>query len=207
MRYSQRSGPPSWFIILLGIALVFGLYYLWLGLRNFMVTGVSVSESTHQAITQNTATAVRIIEIKVNAPTPLPSFTPVPPCQDFEVRVPIAIVRAGPDIESRIVGSLREGEVVCVIAWIPASDWLLIDQNALTRRIESVFMHRDIVRALYPTATATNTLTPTITNTPTDTPTPTARPTNPPVTATREPRSPALAPSHTATPLPASINL
>ncbi len=206
MRYSRRSGPPSWFIILLGIAIVFGLYYLWLGLRSFMATGVSVAEATHQAISQNTATAVRVLEIEVNAPTPLPSFTPVPPCQDFEVRVPIAIVRAGPDIESRIVGSLREGAMVCVIAWVPDTEWLLIDENELTRRIERVYMHRDIIRALNPTSTPTKTLTPTITNTPTKTLTPTSSPTERPVISPQSTQPPA-APSATATSLPASINL
>ena len=64
MRNGQRSGPPTWFVILLGIAIVFGLYYLWLGVRNFMSSGASVVESTRQAIVQNTATAVRIQELK-----------------------------------------------------------------------------------------------------------------------------------------------
>ena len=213
MRYSQRSGPPSWFIILLSIAIVFGVYYLWLGLRSFMATGVTVAESTRQAITQNTATAVRVREIAFNAPTPLPSFTPVPPCQDFEVRVPIAIVRKGPDINSSIVESLRAGAVVCVIAWVPDTEWYLIDQNALTRRIESVYMHRDIVRALHPTATATKTLTPTETETPTETavptetPLPTTRPTESPRTQGPAPRSPSPTASERATAVPPSINL
>ena len=115
MRYGQRSGPPSWFVILLGISIVFGVYYLWVGLRNFMASGASVVESTRQAIVQNTATAVRIHELEVNAPTPLPSFTPVPPCQEFAVIVREAIVRSEPSTNSRIVDALKEGETVCVI--------------------------------------------------------------------------------------------
>ena len=180
MRYGQRSGPPSWFIILLGIAIVFGVYYLWLGLRNFMSTGVSASESTLQAIEEDTATAIRFEEIEFNAPTLLPSITPVPPCQDFVVRVPIATVRSGPSTSSSIVTGLREGETVCVITMLPDSEWYLVDQNERTRRIESVYMHRDIIRALNPTATPTitptptHTLTPTASATPTDTPAPTA---------------------------------
>ena len=55
----------------------------------------------------NTATAIRFEEIEFNAPTLLPSITPVPPCQDFEVRVPIAIVRSEPSTSSRIVAGLR----------------------------------------------------------------------------------------------------
>ena len=204
MRYGQRSGPPSWFIILLGIAIVFGVYYLWLGLRNFMSTGASVSETTQQASEQDTATAVRIQEIEFNAPTLLPSITPVPPCQDFEVRVPIAIVRSGPSISSRVVAGLREGEIVCVITMLPDSDWYLIDENERTRRIEKVYMHRDIIRALHPTPTPTitltptNTVTPTASATPTDTLVPTAVPTHAPGSETRLPR-PAATPSATAT--------
>ena len=204
MRYGQRSGPPSWFIILLGIAIVFGVYYLWLGLRSFMSTGVSAAESTLQAIDQNTATAVRIGEIEFNAPTLLPSITPVPPCQDFVVRVPIATVRSGPSTSSSIVTGLREGETVCVIAMLPDSDWYLVDSNERTRRIEKVYMHRDIIRALNPTATPTitltptNTLTPTMTATPTETLVPTAVPTQDSRAATLLP-SPTYTPSATAT--------
>lgn len=199
MRYGQQSGPPSWFIILLGIAIVFGVYYLWLGLRNFMSTGVSVSESTQQASEQDTATAIRIEEIEFNAPTLLPSITPVPPCQDFVVRVPIAIVRSGPSTSSRIVAGLREGETVCVIAMLPNSDWYLVDENERTRRIEKVYMHRDIILALNPTATPTITLTPTNTMTPT----PSATPTNTPVptaTASQAARSEPRLPPPTSTP-------
>jgi len=204
MRYGQRSGPPSWFIILLGIAIVFGIYYLWTGLRNFMSTGVSASESTLQAIEEDTATAIRFEEIEFNAPTLLPSITPVPPCQDFVVRVPIATVRSGPSTSSSIVTGLREGETVCVITLLPDSEWYLIDQNERTRRIESVYMHRDIIRALNPTATQTitptptNTLTPTASATTTDTPVPTVVPTQAATSTTRLP-SPTATPSATAT--------
>ena len=204
MRYGQRSGPPSWFIILLGIAIVFGVYYLWMGVRNFMSTGVSVSESTRQASDQSTATAIRIEEIEFNAPTLLPSITPVPPCQDFEVRVPIAIVRSGPSTSSRVVAGLRAGDTVCVIAMLPDSEWYLLDENERTRRIEKVYMHRDIIRALNPTATPTitltptNTLTPTASATPTETLEPTEAPTQDSRPVTRLP-SPTALPSATAT--------
>ncbi len=203
-RYGQRTEPPSWFVILVGMAIVLGMYYLWDGWRNFRATGVSVSASTQQASDQSTATAIRIQEIEFNAPTLLPSITPVPPCQDFAVRVPIAIVRAGPSISSRIVAGLREGETVCVITMLPDSEWYLVDENERTRRIEEVYMHRDILLALNPTATPTitptptNTVTPTASPTPTDTPLPTAVPTQAEQSTTRLP-APTSTPSPTAT--------
>ena len=207
MSYGQRSGPPSWFVILLGIAIVFGLYYLWFGLRNFMSTGVTVVESTRQAIDRSTATAVRIQELEFDAPTPLPSFTPIPECQEFAVHVREAIVRSEPSTNSRIIDALKQGDTVCVIAALPNSEWYLIDQNPLTRRIDKVYMHRDIIYALHPTETPTETLTPTSTDIPTQTPVPTIRPTTPPTTATRRSLQPLATPTRTATPLPASVNL
>ncbi len=212
MGVGRRSGPPSWFVILIGIAIVFGVYYLWLGLRSFMASGVGVTESTQQAIERNTATAVRIQEIVLNAPTPLPSFTPVPPCQEFVVRVPIAIVRSQPSTSSQIVEGLKEGETVCVITMLPDSEWYLIDQNMLTRRIESVYMHRDIVRALSPTPRPTATPIPTATPTPTITPTSTdtrAPPQAPALIehATASPQRPSPVLVASATPTPPSISL
>ena len=196
MGLGQRSGPPSWFVILVGIAIVFGLYYLWLGLRSFMATGVTVPEATQQAIAQGTATASRIQQIVADAPTPLPSFTPVPPCQDFVVRVPIAIVRAAPSTESGIVAGMQEGETVCVIAMLPDSEWYMVDQNANTRRLERVYMRRDIIGALNPTPRPSATPVPSDTPPPTITPAPSATPA-PPFTrqpiyhrATAQPASP-----------------
>ena len=207
MRYGGRSGPPSWFVILLGIAIVFGLYYVWFGFRNFMSTGVSVVESTQQAIERHTATAVRIQEIAVNAPSPLPTFTPIPPCQDFAVGVREAIVREAPDTRSRIASALKEGATVCVIAALPNTEWYLIDDNPLTRRIDKVYMHRDIIYALNPTATPTITFTPPPTDTATPTFTPRARPSQALAPATVQQRRPAPKPTHSPSPTRPSIKL
>ena len=201
----RHSGPPSWFVILLGIAIVFGVYYLWLGIRTFITTGVTVVESTQQAVVGSTSTAMRIREIEANAPTLLPSFTPVPACQDFEVIVREAIVRAQPDTNSHIEAAHPQGTVVCVIAAVPGAEWYLIDENRLTRRLEKVYMHQDIIRALYPTATPTRTNTPAPTRTPTQTNSPAPIATLPPATDTRTPPPPP--PSPTRIPAPVSVSL
>ena len=207
MGYGRRTGPPSWFVILLGIAIVFGLYYMWLGLRSFMSSGVTVVESTRQAIERNTATAVRIVELQYLAPTPLPTYTPVPPCQEFVVIVRSAIIRSSPSTDSRIVDAISEGETVCVIARQPDSEWYVLDKNTLTRRLEPVYMHEDIIHALYPTDTPTRTPTATPSGTPTASPTPrvtsTALPTLPQATGTKH----VFAPVPTRSPTAASINL
>jgi len=205
--YGRRAGPPSWFVILLGIAIVFGLYYLWIGLRSFMSSGLTVVESTRQAIERTTATAVRIVELQYLAPTPLPTYTPVPPCQEFVVIVRSAIVRSSPSTDSRIVEAIKEGETVCVIARQPNSEWYVLDKNTLTRRLEPVYMREDISRARDPTDTPTRATTATPSDTPTASFTPsdtaTASPTLPQATSTKG----LIAPIPTRTPTVASINL
>ena len=151
--------------------------------------------------------AVRIQEIAVNAPTPLPTFTPIPPCQDFAVSVREAIVREAPDTGSRILGALKQGATVCVIAALPNTEWYLIDDNPLTRRIDKVYMHRDIIFALHPTPTPTITPTATATATATLTFTPRARPTDALSTATSRRVLPSFTPTFVKTLTPPSISL
>jgi len=207
MGHGRQSGPPTWFVILVGIAVVFGMYYVWLGVRSFMASGMTVVESTRQAIDLSTATAERFEELETFAPTSLPTQTPVPECQDFVVDVPSAIVRSLPSTNSEIVASLPQGEVVCVITREADTEWLVIDENPLTRRLEPVYMHEDIIRALNPTPTPSITWTPapTVTNTPTYTPSNTPEITD---TPTRDPDLTSTpTPTHTATETPPSVNL
>ena len=201
MGYGQRAGPPSWFVILLGTAVVFGIYYMWLGIRDFMSSGMTAVESTRQAIEGGTATAERVLELETYAPSPLPTQTPAPPCQDFAVDVASAIVRSQPTTRSGIIETLSQGETVCVIARHPGSEWLVVDKNPLTRRLEPVYMHQNIIRPLNPTPTPSKTLTPAPTITPQPSFTPSGIPSRPPRDAAEITVSPAptatIAPSAT----------
>ena len=198
----RSSGPPTWFVFLVAIALVFAAYYIWLGLRDFVQTGgLGISEATEQAIVVATATAERIVQIQTELPTARPSLTPIPECQDFVVIVPNAIVRARPSTSSAIVTSFFENDVVCVIGREGDTEWYIIDSNPETMRINIAFMHESVIRALNPTLTPTNTSTPAPTVTPlsTNTKTPTILPTP---SATRDPsitNTPSLTPTPTAT--------
>lgn len=196
--YSQQTprGLPAWLIFLLGIASVFGMYYLWLGFTNYVNSGgLGILEATEQVVIIATTTAEQIQTQQVAITAP-PSATPMPECQDFRVRVPSAVVRQGPSTASTPLDQLSQGETVCVITRETESEWYLIDNNPTTRRIEAAYMHEDIIEALNPTMTPTNTLTPApsvtlepATRTPippptitpdanaTETPTPTASPT------------------------------
>lgn len=207
MSYGQRAGPPSWFVILFGIAVVFGIYYMWLGIRDFMSSGMTAVESTRQAIEGGTATAAGVLELETYAPSPLPTQTPVPPCQDFAVDVASAIVRSAPTTRSGIVETRAQGETVCVIAKHPESEWFVVDKNPLTRRLEPVYMHQNIIRPLNPTATPSKTLTPAPTITLQPSFTPSGIPSRPPRDAVEITVSPAAAATITPSATPPSVHL
>jgi hypothetical protein len=181
-------------IFLVAMALVFGLYYVWLGIQNFLRTGgQGVTEATEQANTFATATAV-VLPPTFN-PTPPFSPTPVPTCTDFVVIVPNARVRAEPRESAPVLTSFFEGDTICVLGRpSPESEWYTIDYKPATRRIDTAYMHESVIAAANPTPTPTLTSTPLPTVTPTESLTPSETPIPQP-TETRDPRI-------TNTPLP-----
>ncbi len=196
-----NSGPPAWLVFLVGVALVFGVYYVFIGVQNFLRTGGrGVLEATEQAVIIATATAESFIPTR--NPTPIASATPVPECIDFVVSVPSAIVRESPSPNGAIVTSLSQNEPVCVLGRPNAdSEWYTIDQNPATRRLELVYMHESVLEALSPTATPSRTPTPlpTVTPTLTYTASPTVSTNTPAPTATIDPATPDT-PTPTLTP-------
>lgn len=199
-----RDGPPPWLIFLVGIALVFGGYYLWLGAQNFLRTGgKGVVEATERAVIVSTATAESFIPTRL--PTSPFTPTPVPECQQFVVNVPNARVRQSPSENSATVDSLFQNQEVCVLGRAaPDSEWYVIDQNPSTRRLELAYMHESVLEAVNPTLTPSRTSTPlpTVTATPSPTltpvtPTTTPRPTDTPNPATPDTLTPSLTPSST----------
>jgi hypothetical protein len=211
MIYRQRppnrrrgsNSPPAWIIFLAGIALVFGLYYVWLGVQNFLRSGGrGVVESTAQAEIVATATAQVALPTR-GAATPLPTFTPIPTCEDFIVIVPNARVRETPSESGAVIDAYVENDPVCVIGRpSPESEWYTIDQRPGTRRIETAYMHESVIAPVNPTPTPSTTPTPLPTVTATPSPTSTATtPPRPTVTIdllTPDTATPTLTP--TATP-------
>lgn len=184
MGFGNRGGPPTWLVFILGVAFVMGLYYVWIGVSNFISTaGRGIMETTATAQVISTATSVQItLQAQSIEVTGLPSATPIPECQDFIVTVNRANVRASPGINASFVQTIDEGETVCVL--LREGDWYLLDLNPATRRIETGYVREDLIEAINPTPTPSNTFTPapTVTPVPTDTPTitPSPRPTNTP---------------------------
>jgi hypothetical protein len=198
---------PPWLIFLIAIALVFGLYYLWLGTRDFLSTGgLGVEQATQQAVAQATSTERARPTRDPNAPvfgiTPNPTATELPPCMEFVVSVNSGIVRGQPTTRGNIVATLSRGDTVCVVGQFEDTDWYIVDTNPLTRRLDEAYMRNDVIEAAEPTATPSNTVSPapTVTAmpsfTPSDTPTITLTPTlDPDITETSTP-------TPTITPMP-----
>jgi hypothetical protein len=197
-----NDGPPAWLIFLVGMALVFGAYYVWIGFQNFVRSGgQGIVESTQQAEIVSTATA-EIVRQNLQI-TLRPTNTPVPACQEFIVVVASARVRELPDERAATIDAYNENEVVCVLERAaPDSEWFTIDQDTSTRRLELAYMHESVIEAVNPTPTPTRTPTPLPTIT--ATPAPSRTPTLPPApTATRDPRATdTLTPTITPSPTP-----
>jgi len=199
MYSSRRTGPPTWFVSLIGIALVFGAYYVWVGIQNYAESGgQSITNATQLAQVNATETAVRLRDIQAGLPTLRPTSTPGPQCQEYVVVVDTAIRRRDPSVNAAFIDSLEEGDIVCVIQQEPGLDWYLVDRDRITRRIEPVYMHIDLIepRELTPTPSLTPTFAPTVTpeSSPTLIPVTDNRPTVPSIDV------PQLAPTVTLTP-------
>lgn len=196
--YGGGGGLPAWLVFLIAVAVVFGGYYVWTGVRDFIrAGGMGVVEATQRAGLIASATLNRVATITQAAPqiTLRPSPTPLPPCVDFEVIPGVAIIRERPSTASAIVDQIPLGTIVCVLGREPApnDDWYLIDTQPRTRRLDAGYMRADLIRAVNPTLTPSRTVPPPPTVTPlpaTNTPTPTETPAatdTPTVTATRTP--------------------
>ncbi|MCU0512566.1 MAG: SH3 domain-containing protein [Anaerolineae bacterium] len=206
MGYASRhpAGPPAWFVFLIGVALVFGVYYLWSGVRDFLEEGARLSP-TQQALRDQTATVEQRTSLQLAAPTRRPTLTPIPECQTYLVDTDTVNVREQPGTEFASLARLPRNTEVCVIGLQPGTDWFLIDQDTSTRRIEPGYIRADLLRSTRPTAVPTGTPLPppSITPLPSATPTPSWTPggrfdpTVTPVPAT---------PTPSRTPTPASIN-
>lgn len=192
------GGLPAWLIFLLAVALVFGAYYMWTGIKDFIrAGGLGVVEATQRAEIIASATLNRAATITQAAPqiTIRPSPTTLPPCQDFEVAFNVAIVRERPSVNSAIVAQIPLGTIVCVLSREPApnDDWYLIDVQPRTRRLDAGYMREELIVAVNPTLTPSRTIPPP--------PTVTPLPATPTLSATETPTATAT-PTATVTPLP-----
>lgn len=193
----RRDGLPAWLIFLVGIALVFGAYYVWLGVQSFLRSGGrGIIESTRSASIVSTATAAFI---ETGIPTVRPTTTPFPPCEPFTVIVPNARVRGAAGESGAVLTSFFQGDPVCVVGRAaPDSEWFIIDWKPETRRVDIAYMHESVIASNNPTPTPTNTQRPL----PSVTPVPTLTPSQTPTVGPTETRDPSITETPTPTVTP-----
>lgn len=166
-----KDGLPAWLVFLVGVAVVFGVYYVWLGVRSFLQSGGrGVIEATQNAEIIASATAETI---QIGIPTLRPTATTIPPCDSFTVIVPNARVRQEPSETSPVIDSFFENDVICVVGRpTPESEWYTIDLKPGTRRLDVAYMHESVIAPVNPTPTPSRTATslPTVTPQPSLTP-------------------------------------
>jgi hypothetical protein len=179
LRSQRGGGLPPLLVFLLGVALVFGTFYVFQGVQMFFRTGgLGVEEATRQAQIVASATRSRATRAVAQV-TPMATATPQPTCTDFRVIVPSAIVRENPSANAAVITGFAQGTIVCVLWRDPGSEWYTIDRDSETRRRELAYMHESVIEALNPTPTLPPTVTPlpiTATLPPTVTPLPSLTP-------------------------------
>jgi len=193
----RSSGPSPVLIVLLAALLVLGGYFTWMGVLSFLEDrGDITAPMTQEAAASATARAVTALPLPtLYVP---PTFTPLPPCQWFRVRVERAVYRECPSTDNRqcpVRDVVTYGTELCTYGRSPDNpEWYVIDLNPEGAFRDTVFMHQSVLEAVNPTPTPSPTFTPL----PTVTPLP---------TATTGPRSPTPAvtpvPATPTTPVPA----
>lgn len=191
---------------------MFGGYFLWIGFLNFLEDrGDITAQTTREAAASATAYAAPPLIL----PSPYfpATFTPLPPCQWFMVKVDRAVYRECPSKDNRecpIRETVEYGTEFCVYARVPGNpEWYVVELNPGGAYRDTVFMHESVLKAVNPTVTPAPTWTPgpTVTPIPTRTPPPTSPPsaTMPPTLppAVSPTRTPLLTPS----PTPPSISI
>jgi hypothetical protein len=200
-------------VFLIGALLVFGGYFVWTGFLKFLEDRGDITADSRRN-RQSTATALAQPTFDLGSASGgvgavRATYTPLPPCQMFEVIVDRAVYRDCPamdNVQCPQRGTLNYGAEVCVYARSPENpEWYVIDFNPDGSYREIVFMHESVIEAANPTPTPTKTVTPgpTITPLPSTTPLPTFTPTDTPNAEMSPTATPTLTPSRT----PSSISL
>lgn len=165
----RSSSPPTWFIMLIGVAFVFGGFRLWQEVQFFFREGQFFlpTATLNSRITPTPAPNLIIA-------TRFPSPTPLPECQEYIVTADSVNVRAQPSTIAQVLEIIAKDTVVCVLA--KEGEWFFVDRDKRTRRLEAGYIYEPLLRSAIPTPTTTPTVrpAPTITLTFTRTPTPTA---------------------------------
>jgi hypothetical protein len=167
----RKPGPPAWLVILIAGLVVFGGYFIYAGIRNYMagsLQGAFIAQTTRSAGATPSFDPNMTPTLDLRF-TLAPSRTPVPACQDFVVIVPEAIIRECASTNCAIKDVRHDGDVVCVLERdYEQAEWYIIDLDDSRFFTDLAYMHESLLRAVNPTPTPTITPSPAPTNTPTE---------------------------------------
>ncbi|NDJ76588.1 MAG: hypothetical protein GYB65_10050 [Chloroflexi bacterium] len=197
----RQSGPSPVMVVLVGAFLVFGGYFVWSGLLDFLDDqGNITAQATREAFSTSTA------QSSTSTPTLFAyvTHTPLPPCMEFTVSVNNAKLRECPQLDN-IECPHREivpyGTELCIYDFVPGSDeWYIVELNPGGAFRDIVYVNIEVVEAIDPTPTPSSTSTPL----PTISPTPSATPGPTNIPSPSDTPDPASPPTPTPTPAPSS---
>ncbi len=203
--YSRQSkNVPGWLVVVAGLLLVFGGYYIWRGVMAFFESkGDIAAPATYASTEKQTPTESQTDLSTIDFSQPAPVAAPTQRvCQDFRVSVIRARVRECPKDTCETISTPGQGTKICVYGPVPqAPDWYEINISPDEPMPRTGYMHSSVLDAVNPTKRPTQTFTPLPTVTPLPTRTPTRTPTPLP-TSTPNPAAPATW-TRTPTPTPA----
>jgi hypothetical protein len=212
MSHYHRSGPSPLLIVLIGALIVFGGYFVWVGLLTFLQDhGDITAPATRAANASATAEAAPVVII----PSPFmpATFTPLPDCPWFRVKVAKAVYRECPSKDNNacpIRDTVEYGTEFCIYSRVPGNpEWYVVELNPGGSYRDTVFMHESVLEAVNPTVTPGPTVTPrpTITRVPTFTPAPTVLPSATPTPMPPPDASPTPTPTLTPSPTLPQISI
>jgi len=164
------GGIPILGTVLIGVALVFGVYLMWNGLMTYVAAhGDITAPMTARAADQ--ATQTQQIVIALITPTQRPTATPPRPCAQFKVRGVNTIVHECAKLSCATLSTiLQPDQTVCVYGVEPsATDWYIVNLDPGNLYPHLSYVHRSVLYPLNPTQIPTRTLAhpPTVTAVPT----------------------------------------
>lgn len=179
MSFRQRHGPSGLLVTLIAAALVFGGYFLYMGIINW-VEADTIARQTSTRAAQLTQTE-DAIAAATQGFMPFPTNTSVPQCETYYVNVSSAWVRRCPSLTCEAKDNKPNQADVCVLGradpaefpvYSSPGEWYVVDLNEGLIFPDVGYMHESVLSPRNPTPRPSQTFTPLPTVTPLPTPSP-----------------------------------
>lgn len=194
-----RKGLSVWLVVITAALLVFGGYYTWRGVLNFLDAGGNISAPVTATVSRLTSVVNDATETEGTLVFFDATVTPKRTCIDFKVTVVRARARDCAKDTCETVRMPVYGDTICVYGVSTSDpDWYEINLQPEDILPLIAYMHKSVIAPLHPTARPTQTFTPL----PTVTPMPTLPRTATPTEVPTDTPNPATPPTRTPIPTP-----